>query len=72
MATLCLVGLASGTILYLATPRAKFLSGRFVYSNWDMELVEGRAKDIVEQNLLVQNLILGDAFKNDIIPPEQS
>lgn len=44
--------LGAATAVYLSTERAKWASGRYVSSNWDMEELEGRAEEIVEKNLL--------------------
>lgn len=44
--------LAAGTCLYLATPRADYLRGRYVSSNWDLEAVEARKEEIVEKDML--------------------
>ncbi|KAK5211632.1 hypothetical protein LTR99_005713 [Exophiala xenobiotica] len=44
-----LVGMVS---LWLAQPRADFLSGQLVSVNWDLEAMEAHAKEISEKNLL--------------------
>jgi NAD(P)-dependent dehydrogenase (short-subunit alcohol dehydrogenase family) len=44
--------LAAGTCLYLATPRADYLTGRYVSSNWDLEFVETMKEEIVKMDLL--------------------
>ena len=46
------VDLAAGTCLYLATARADYLSGRYVSSNWDLEVVEAMKEEIVTMNML--------------------
>lgn len=55
--------LAAGTALYLSTPRAEFLSGRFVFGNWDMEEVEAITDIIVGEDLLKTRIGLGDFFE---------
>ncbi|KAK5194055.1 hypothetical protein LTR47_005354 [Exophiala xenobiotica] len=44
-----LVGMVS---LWLAQPRADFLSGQLVSVNWDLEAMEAHAKEISEKNML--------------------
>ncbi|KAI9843160.1 MAG: hypothetical protein M1838_002748 [Thelocarpon superellum] len=39
--------LAAGTAVFLSTPRAAFLRGRFVLSNWDMEKLESQQDRIL-------------------------
>jgi NAD(P)-dependent dehydrogenase (short-subunit alcohol dehydrogenase family) len=46
------VDLAAGTCLYLATPRADYLRGRYVSSNWDLEAVEAKKEEIVRMDML--------------------
>ncbi|MCJ1246255.1 hypothetical protein MMC30_003461 [Trapelia coarctata] len=58
------VDLAAGTALYLSTPRAAFLSGRFVFGNWDMEKVEAIKDEIVGDDLLKTRIILGGTLKS--------
>ena len=58
------LGLAGGTAVYLSTPRAGFLSGRFVFSNWDMEELEGMKDIIVKGDLLKMKLTLGKGLEN--------
>jgi NAD(P)-dependent dehydrogenase (short-subunit alcohol dehydrogenase family) len=53
------VDLAAGTALYLTTPKAEYLNGRFVYSNWDIQHVEKLKDDIVKNNLLVSRIDYG-------------
>jgi hypothetical protein len=42
--------------LYLSTPKADFLRGRFISVNWAVDDLEARQKEIVEQNLLTTYL----------------
>ncbi|ERF70540.1 hypothetical protein EPUS_07961 [Endocarpon pusillum Z07020] len=64
------VNLAAGTILYLSTPRAGFLDGRCVFSNWDMEKLEAIQEDITKQDLLKTRLGLADGMKTDLVLPQ--
>lgn len=67
-----LVNLAGGTALYLSTPRAAFLNGRFVYSNWNMELLERVQEKIVEEDLLKARIRYGDGLVDaGMVPPEE-
>ena len=43
--------LAAGVCLWLATPQADFLRGRFVRANWDLTELEQRSAEIVAQDL---------------------
>ena len=65
------VDLAAGTALYLSTPEAGFLDGRFVYANWDMERVERLKEDIVRDNLLVSRINYGESLSTEVegLPP---
>jgi hypothetical protein len=38
--------------VWLASPEARFLRGKLVWSNWDMEEILQRADEIRESNLL--------------------
>lgn len=59
--------LAGATALYLTTPRAEYLKGRFVYSSWDMEKLEALKGEIVEKNLLVHKLDVGEHIGKAIV-----
>ena len=50
------VELAAGVAVYLASPQAKFLSGRYMSANWDVDELEARKDEITERNLLKINL----------------
>jgi NAD(P)-dependent dehydrogenase (short-subunit alcohol dehydrogenase family) len=53
------LGLASGTILYLTSGKADYLSGRFVSVRWDLGEVERDWKEkIVAENGLVNKLFI--------------
>jgi len=44
--------LSAGTVLYLTTPGAEFLRGRWISANWRVDELEKRREQIVGQNLL--------------------
>lgn len=44
--------LTGAVSLFLSTPRADFLRGRFVSVNWRMDELEGMKEEIVENRLL--------------------
>ena len=46
------VELAAGIAVYLASPQAEYLSGRYMSSNWDVDNLETRKDEIIEKNLL--------------------
>ncbi|KAH8690177.1 hypothetical protein BGW36DRAFT_433129 [Talaromyces proteolyticus] len=46
------VELGAGLNLYLASPRADFLRGRYVTANWDIEELEAHQSEILAQNML--------------------
>ena len=50
------VELAAGTAVYLASPQARFLSGRYVSANWDVDELEARKDEIVKKDLLKMDL----------------
>jgi len=63
--------LSAGTALYLSTSRASFLSGRFVWSNWDMEQLETLKEKIVTGDLLKMAVGLGgDMLKSVVSLPK--
>lgn len=51
-----IVELAAGTAVYLASPQARFLSGRYMSSNWDVNELEAKKDEIIEKNLLRMDL----------------
>ena len=61
--------LAAGTAVYLSTSRAGFLSGRFVFSNYDMEQLEQMKEIILGEDLLKTRVIFGDSFKSAVVAP---
>jgi hypothetical protein len=56
MLTLCLVDLAAYFTVWLASPEAKFLKGKFVYANWDVEELRERATKIENSDVLFRAL----------------
>lgn len=49
--------LPGGVAVYLSTPRAGYLGGRFVNANWDMGTLEVHQRRIVEEDLLSTRVI---------------
>ena len=60
------LSLAGGTAVYLSSSRASYLSGRFVFSGWDMEALEGLKESIVSEDLLKMKLMLGVGLSNPV------
>ena len=52
------VELAAGTCLYLVSPRADYLRGRYVSANWDLEEVEKHRAQIIERDLLKTKVLV--------------
>jgi hypothetical protein len=46
------VELPADFVVWAASPEAKFLKGKFVWSNWDVEEMKSRAEEIAGGNLL--------------------
>ena len=46
------VDLAAGMNLYLASPRADFLRGRYTTANWDVDELESHKEEIVAKDML--------------------
>ncbi|SPO02050.1 related to oxidoreductase, short chain dehydrogenase/reductase family [Cephalotrichum gorgonifer] len=59
--------LAAGTALYLSTPEAGYLDGRFVFSNWDFQEVEKLKDLIVSDNLLVSRVNYGSFLSTEMM-----
>ncbi|CAJ2505338.1 Uu.00g127320.m01.CDS01 [Anthostomella pinea] len=49
--------LPAATALYLTLPRAKYLSGRFINAQWDMEELESHRERIVSEDLLKMRVL---------------
>lgn len=50
-------GLPAGFILWLASPEGKFLKGRYLWANWDVDELKARKAEIEGSNLLQLGLI---------------
>ena len=50
--------LSAGTCLYLSSPRARFLAGRYVDATWDIEVVEKNKDKIQGGDLLKTRVVL--------------
>ena len=48
--------LAAGVAVYLASPAARYLGGRYMSANWDVKELEARKDEIVQKNLLTLGL----------------
>ena len=48
--------LAAHFLLWLASKEARFLRGKFVCSNWDVEEMKAKAKDIETPRMLEANI----------------
>lgn len=42
--------------MYLASPQAEFLSGRYISANWNVDELEVRKVKVVKKNLLKMDL----------------
>ncbi|KAL8791175.1 MAG: hypothetical protein Q9195_006014 [Heterodermia aff. obscurata] len=56
------VKLPAHFILWMTSPEAQFLHGKFVWCNWDVEQLKARAKEIQESQILTSN-VLGWPFE---------
>lgn len=54
---LYLVSLPAAFNLWLASPEARFLRGKFVWCNWDVEELKAQAKEIEEGSKLSIGMI---------------
>ncbi|MCJ1255952.1 hypothetical protein MMC24_003771 [Lignoscripta atroalba] len=54
------VDLPGQTALWLASPEAAFLAGRFVWSNWDVEELKARADEIGKSQHLLKIGLIGE------------
>ena len=64
--------LAGATAVYLSTPGAGFLSGRFIFSNYDMEQLERFKDEIIDKDLLKTRIELGEHLNGVVVPPSGS
>lgn len=49
--------LAGDFIVWLASPEAEFLKGKFIWSNWDVDELKSRKKEILDGGKLGLGLI---------------
>ena len=52
-----LASLPANFNVWLASPEARFLNGRFVWANWDVDELKVRKEEIEGSNLLEMGLI---------------
>ena len=52
-----IVELATGFIVWAASPEAEFLKGKFVWSNWDVEELIAKKEEISSTAQLTNGLI---------------
>jgi hypothetical protein len=43
-------------VVWLASPEAEFLRGRYVWANWDIEELKAKKDVILNENLLMMGL----------------
>jgi len=56
--TICfLAALPAATAVYLTTPNAKYLSGRFINAQWDMQELEKHRERIIREDLLKMRVL---------------
>jgi hypothetical protein len=60
-----LVSLPAGFNLWLASPEARFLKGKFLWCNWDVDELMAKAKELEEGTKLNIGLV-GWPFENGI------
>jgi hypothetical protein len=51
------VSLPASFIVWLASPEARFLKGKFVWANWDIDELRAQAKNIEETAYLSVGLV---------------
>lgn len=57
--TSIVVKLPAHFLVWTTSPEARFLRGRFVWANWDVEQLKARAKEIEESAQMLTSNILG-------------
>jgi hypothetical protein len=62
--TLNLVSLPASFNVWLASPEARFLRGKFLWANWDVDELKAKAKEIEEGTQLSIGLV-GWPFEDD-------
>ncbi|KAL8740796.1 MAG: hypothetical protein Q9184_008454 [Pyrenodesmia sp. 2 TL-2023] len=53
------VKLPAHFLLWMTSPEARFLRGRFVWANWDVDQLKARAKEIEESPQMLTSNVLG-------------
>ncbi|KAI9373560.1 hypothetical protein BJX61DRAFT_502200 [Aspergillus egyptiacus] len=61
------VALAGGAAVWMCAGDRRFLSGRYVSVNWDVEELERKKDEIVEQNLLTSELRRGGGLEDEAV-----
>ncbi|KAF8856273.1 hypothetical protein BDZ45DRAFT_594436, partial [Acephala macrosclerotiorum] len=56
------VGLLGDFCVWLASPEADFLNGRFVWANWDVEELKERKEEILGNPGLLTLTLVGISF----------
>lgn len=51
MSAILLVSLPADFLVWAASPEAEFLKGKLVWSNWDVEELRARAKELEEVDI---------------------
>ena len=44
-------------MVWVASPEARFLNGKFVFANWDVNELKARAKEIEETDILTTGIL---------------
>lgn len=55
--TVCVVSLSAGFNVWVASPEARFLKGKFLWANWDVDELKARAKELEEGTQLSMGLV---------------
>lgn len=50
------VSLPAGVMVWLASPEAGFLKGKYIWANWDIDEMKARADEIADSDLLTMKL----------------
>jgi len=58
-----LVKLPAHFLLWMTSPEAKFLNGRFVWCNWDVDQLKAKAKELETSPQMLTSNILGWPFQ---------
>lgn len=57
--TSMVVKLPAHFLLWMTSPEARFLRGRFVWANWDVKQLKAREKEIEESPQMLTSNVLG-------------